>query len=169
MKIPLGDRYLIHQAAKIKDLGNLVSHGCVRMLRADLYDLAEKIIAARSTPVSPKRIEAAKRGSRTLVVPLEEPVPVDINYDTLVVEGRVLHIYPDVYHRGTNRRSRLRDELESSGVDVSKLDEATIKQMLSKVTRRTQFVVETNSIERGRALEDGQLLPLIPRNSRSEQ
>jgi len=162
LKIPLGDRYLIHQAAKATDVGNLVSHGCVRMLRSDLYDLAEKIVAARSAPVSPRRIEAAKRSSKTLVVRLDDPVPVDINYDTLVVEGGVLHIYPDVYERSLNRPSRLRAELQSSGVDVSKLDEATLIEMLSKVPRRTQFVVETSSIEQGRALEDGRLLPLIP-------
>jgi L,D-transpeptidase-like protein len=162
MKIPLGDRYLIHQAASPTDLGNLVSHGCVRVLRSDLYDLAEKIIAARNAPVSPKRIEAAKRSLRMLVVRLEEPVPVDINYDTLVVEERVLHIYPDVYGRGTNRAARLRAELETSNVDVSKLDEKTMKRMLSKVTRHTQFVVDASSIEQGTALEDGQVLPLIP-------
>ncbi|PYT04457.1 MAG: hypothetical protein DMF65_02050 [Acidobacteria bacterium] len=28
LKIPLGDAYLIHQAARATDLGNLVSHGC---------------------------------------------------------------------------------------------------------------------------------------------
>lgn len=164
MKIPLGDSYLIHQAAKTTDLGNLVSHGCVRMLRPQLYDLAEKIVAARNAPVSPKRIEAAKRSSRMLVVRLDEPVPVDINYDTLVVEERVLHIYPDVYGRGTNRIARLQAELESSNVDVSKLDEKTMKRMLSKATRHTQFVVDANSIEQGTALEDGQVLPLIPKN-----
>ncbi len=162
MKIPLGDSYLIHQAKGTGDLGNLVSHGCVRMLRPELYDLAEKIIAARSTPVSAKRIAAAKRGSRMLVVRLDDPVPVDINYDTLVVEGGVLHIYPDVYNRGTNRPSRLRGELQASNVDVSNLSEKTIKQMLRKVTRRTQFVVETASIVKGRPLEDGRVLPLIP-------
>jgi hypothetical protein len=162
VKIPLGDRYLIHQAASASDVGNLVSHGCVRMLRSDLYDLAEKIIAARSEPVSKKRIEAAKRSSKTLVVRLDEPVPVDINYDTLVVEEGALHIYPDVYDRGTNRLARLRDELQSSGIDVSRIDDQTMKQMLSKVTRRTQFVVDTESIEQGHALEDGQLIPLIP-------
>jgi uncharacterized protein (DUF1778 family) len=163
MKIPLGDRYLIHQAAATSDIGSLVSHGCVRMLRADLYDLAEKIIAARSVPVSPKRIEAAKRSSRTLVVRLDEPLPVDINYDTLVVEGGVLHIYPDIYERGNNRPARLRAELKSSGVELSKLDEEALKEMLAKASRRNQFVVETSSIEAGRALEDGQVLPLIPR------
>lgn len=163
MKIPLGDRYLIHQAAAASDVGSLVSHGCVRMLRSDLYDLAEKIIAARSLDVPRKRIEAAKRSSRTLVVPLDEPVPVDINYDTLVVENRVLYIYPDIYSRGTNSPERLRAELESANVDVSGMSERTLKQMLAKVKRRTQFVVETVSIEEGRALSDGRVLPLIPR------
>lgn len=162
LKIPLGDRYLIHQAAKTTDVGNLVSHGCVRMLRSDLYDLAEKIVAARNPDVPAKRIAAAKRSMRTLVVRLEEPVPVDINYDTLVVEGGVLHIYPDVYNRRMNLPALVRDELKSSGVDVSNLDEATIRKMLSKVTRKTQFVVDKRSIEEGRALEDGRLMPLIP-------
>jgi len=161
MKIPLGDSYLIHQAAKTTDVGSLVSHGCVRMLRSDLYDLAEKIVAARSAEVPANSIAAAKRSSRTLVVRLEEPVPVDINYDTLVVEDGILHIYPDVYDRGMNEPSRLRTELRSSGVDVSNLDDVTIRKMLSKVTRRTQFVVDKRSIEEGRALEDGRLIPLI--------
>lgn len=161
LKIPLGDRYLIHQAAKTTDLGNLVSHGCVRMLRSDLYDLAAKIIAARNVPVSSKRIEAAKRSSRMLVVELEQPVSVDINYDTLVVEGGLLHIFPDVYERSLNRPWHLRRELESSGVDASNLDDDTMKRMLARVNRRMQFVVDTSSIEQGRALEDGRLLPLI--------
>ncbi len=163
LKIPLGDGYLIHQAAKPSDLGNLVSHGCVRMLRSDLYDLAEKMVAVRSPEVPAKGIRAAKRSLRTLVVRLEEPVPVDINYDTFVVEGGVLHIYPDVYNRRMNLPSRLLNELKSSGVDVSNLDEATIRKMLSKVTRKTQFVVDKTSIEQGRSLEDGQVLPLIPK------
>ncbi|HEU4595635.1 MAG TPA: L,D-transpeptidase [Pyrinomonadaceae bacterium] len=163
LKIPLGDAYLIHQAAKATDPGNLVSHGCVRMLRADLYDLAEKIIAARSVPVSRKRIESAKRSSRQLVANLEEPVPVDINYDTLVVEGGVLHIYPDVYDRGTNTVARLRAELTASGADASALDDETLQGMLKRVTRRTQFVVEVRSVEGGRALVDGRAVPLIGR------
>ena len=163
MKIPLGGNYLIHQAAHLSDVGNLVSHGCVRMPRPDLYDLADMIIAARSAKVSRKRIEAAKRSSRMLVVRLEEPVPVDINYDTLVIEDSVLHIYPDVYGRGTNRPSQLRAELQASNVDMSNLSEATIKKMLRKVTRRTQFVVDTRSIAEGRALSDGRVIPLIPK------
>ena len=169
MKIPLGDSYLIHQARSINDLGNLVSHGCVRMLRPELYDLGEKIIAARGVRVSPKRIEAAKRNSRMFVVQLKERLPVDINYDTLVVESGVLHIYPDVYDRGTNRPPRLRAELQSANVDVSSLSDETLKRMLRKVSRHTQFVVETTSIVAGRALEDGHVLPLIPKSSKVQR
>jgi len=166
VKIPLGDAYLIHQAAAATDLGNLVSHGCVRMLRADLYDLAEKINAARGYPVAPKRITAAKSSSRQLVADLGDPVPVDINYDTLVVEGGVLHIYPDVYDRRTNTVARLREELSAAGVDEGALDDDTLRQMIGKVTRRTQFVVEVRSVAEGRALTDGRTVPLLGRPDR---
>jgi lipoprotein-anchoring transpeptidase ErfK/SrfK len=163
MKIPLGGHYLIHQARGMADVGNLVSHGCVRMPRPDLYDLADKIIAARNAPVSHKRIASAKRTLRMLVVRLDEPVPVDINYDTLVVEDGVLHIYPDVYDRGTNRPAQLRAELQAANIDVSNLKDDTLRKMLRKVSRRTQFVVEKSSIEEGRALTDGHVIPLIPK------
>ena len=161
VKIPLGDAYLIHQAKGRGDLGNLVSHGCVRMMLADLYDLAEKIVAARSLPVTRKQIARAKASKRTLVAALEEPLEVDINYDTLVVEGGVLYIYPDVYDRRTNTAARLRDELRTSGVDTSALGDAELEKMLASVTRRTKFVVPVASIQQGRALADGRTEPLL--------
>ena len=161
VKIPLGDGYLIHQAKGPGDLGNLVSHGCVRMMRADLYELAEKIVAARTLPVTRRQIANAKVGKKTLVAALDEPLQFDINYDTLVVEGGVLYIYPDVYDRRTNTAVRLRDELRTSGVDASNLDDAELEKMLATVTRRTKFVVPVASIEQGRALADGPAEPLL--------
>lgn len=161
LKIPLGDAYLIHQAKGVGDLGNLVSHGCVRMLRADLYDLAEKIVAARSLPVTAQQIARAKAGTKTLVASLEEPLQFDINYDTLVVEGGTLYIYPDVYDRGTNTAARLRGELRAYGVADSALDDDTLQRMLASVTRRTKFVVDLHSIGEGRALAEGRTEPLL--------
>jgi hypothetical protein len=161
VKIPLGDGYLIHQAKGAGDLGNLVSHGCVRMMRADLYDLAEKIVAARSLPVTSKQIARAKASKNTLVAALEEPLEFDINYDTLVVEGGTLYIYPDVYDRGTNTVARLRGELRAYGVSDSALDEETLRKMLAGVTRRTKFVVGVSSVGEGRALADGRTEPLL--------
>ncbi|HEX8127736.1 MAG TPA: L,D-transpeptidase [Pyrinomonadaceae bacterium] len=161
LKIPLGYGYLIHQAAAPTDLGNLVSHGCIRMLRTDLYDLAEKIIAARSVPVSAKKIANAKVTKNTVVAKLDKPLMVDINYDTQVVEGGYLHLYPDVYERGTNTVAALRTELESSGVDASAVDDATLKRMLARVNAKQKYVVSVESIAAGRALTDGRVLPLV--------
>jgi hypothetical protein len=161
VKIPLGDGYLIHQAKGPGDLGNLVSHGCVRMMRADLYELAEKIVAARSLPVTRKQIANAKVTKNTVVAKLDEPIEVDINYDTLVVEGGVLYIYPDVYGRGTNTAARLREELRASGVDVSGVEDAELEKMLASVKRRTKFVVPVSSVAEGRALADGRAEPLL--------
>lgn len=161
VKIPLGDAYLIHQAKGPGDLGNLVSHGCVRMMLADLYDLAEKIVAARSVPVTRKQIAGAKATKKTLVAALDEPLEFDINYDTLVVEGGVLYIYPDVYGRGTNTAARLRDELRASGADDAALEDAALEKMLARATRRTKFVVPVASIQQGRALADGRAEPVL--------
>lgn len=161
VKIPLGYGYLIHQAAAVTDLGNLVSHGCIRMLRTDLYDLAEKIVAARGLPVSAKKIANAKVTKNTVVATLDEPLPVDINYDTQVIEGGALHLYPDVYDRGTNTVKNLRAEFETSGVDDSMLDDATLKALLARVNGKQKYVVSLESIAAGRALTDGRTLPLV--------
>ena len=161
IKMPLGSGYLIHQAKAVTDLGSLVSHGCIRMLRSDLYDLAEKIVAARSLPVTPKQIARAKATKRTLVAKLEEPLPIDINYDTQVVEGGVLHLYYDVYGRGTNTVGHLRAELEEHDVDTSRLDDAVLERLLQRPRPKQKYVVSLDSIEAGRALTGGRLLPIV--------
>ena len=86
---------------------------------------------------------------------------VDINYDTQVVEGGYLHLYPDVYERGTNTVAALRVELESSGVDASGIDEATLEGLLARVNAKQKYVVSVESIVAGRALKDGRVLPLV--------
>jgi lipoprotein-anchoring transpeptidase ErfK/SrfK len=160
LKIPLGDAYLIHEAAKPSDIGNLVSHGCVRMLKEDIFDLAEKIIAARSLPLSKREIEALKSSNDRRVLRLDTPLLVDINYDTQVVEGGVLHIYPDVYDRQTNRAEELRIELQQVGVDASHLDEKTIKMMVARASMTEEYVVSIADIKAGRGQGGGKNQPL---------
>jgi hypothetical protein len=162
MKIPLGYGYLIHQAKGVQDLGSLVSHGCVRVLQADLYDLAEKIVAARGLEVSPQQIAEAKKTKKTLVAELNPVIPVEITYDTLVVEKNRLHIYPDVYNRKTNTPERLRAELESSDVETSNLDDSDLKKMLARAVGKTKFVVSVKNIEAGKAMA-GQTSAVVER------
>jgi len=40
-----------------------------------------------------------------------------------VVEGGVLHLYPDVYNHNTGTIENLRAELQSAGVDSSAIDD----------------------------------------------
>jgi len=160
LKIPLGDGFLIHQAAKPSDLGHLVSHGCIRMLKDDIADLANKIVTARALKITPQQVDHAMKSTDRLVANLSPPVVVDIDYDTSVVEGGVLHIYPDVYGRDTNTAQNLRAELESVGIDPSRLDDQTLNQMLKRVNMNDEFMVNVADIKSGNALVAGTNQPL---------
>jgi murein L,D-transpeptidase YcbB/YkuD len=150
IKIPLGGAILIHETADVSDLGQLVSHGCVRMLTEDIFDLTEKIVRARALPLTWEQIEEAKMSSERLAVKLDPPIWVDIDYDTQVVEGGVLHLYPDVYQRSAYPLAELRQELIGSGVDAAALDERVLRGMLDRVTLREQFSVSIADIKAGR-------------------
>lgn len=161
VKIPLGYGYLLHQAKGPGDMGSLVSHGCVRVMQSDLYDLAEKIVAARSLDVPAAKIAAAKRNKKTLIARLTPAVPVEITYDTIVVEGGRLSIYPDVYKLNSNTIENVRRELQTSGVRVDQLSESEIKKMISKAAGRQKFVVETTAIEADLSLTKGRAVKVV--------
>lgn len=161
VKIPLGYGYLLHQAKGPGDMGSLVSHGCVRVMQPDLYDLAEKIVAARSLDVPEAKIAAAKRTKKTLIALLAPTVPVEITYDTIVVEGGRLTIFPDVYNHRVNTVDNVRRELRTSGVDDGRLTDGAIKRMIEAATGKTKFVVDTSSIESGLAITKGRTASVV--------
>ena len=166
IKIPIGGGgILIHQAFKASDIGHLVSHGCVRVRLDELYELIDRIIAARSLLASREQIERSKKSKNRFVIKLDAPLVVDISYDTQVVEGGMLHLYPDVYSKKTSTIENLRAELKEAGVEDSKLDDRTLQQMLGRVTRNEEFVVSVADIKAGRALEAGKTQPLTAANA----
>lgn len=169
LKIPLGDGFLIHQAKGLSDLGGLVSHGCVRMMRTDLYDLAEKIVAARSLPVTQKQIAAAKVNKKTLQADIDPVIPVEITYDTAVVEAGNLHIYPDVYERKTNTVASLRAEIESNGVDSKHISDRDLENIMARAVAKKQFVVSLENIRAGRETSGGRVLPVVYRAAETKR
>lgn len=169
VKIPLGFGYLIHQAKGVSDLGSLVSHGCVRVMRPDLYDLSDKIVAAYDYPVSSMKIENAKLTKNTVVAELETPLPVEITYDTLVVENGYLSIYPDVYGHKKNTAKNLRDELESNNINTKKLTDADLERILAKATGKTKFVVSVENIKAGKETSGGKTMPVLTRPVEPQQ
>ncbi|HEY7543747.1 MAG TPA: L,D-transpeptidase [Blastocatellia bacterium] len=164
IKIILGEGILIHEASKPDDIGHLVSHGCVRMLTEDIFDLTERIIKARSLPVSHEQIERAKTTTERMAIDLNPPLWVDINYDTQVVEQGILRLYPDVYDRGSLTIENVRAELQAAGVETSSLDPQALRQMLDRVSLKEEFRVSIADIKAGRALIVGQNFPLTDRS-----
>jgi hypothetical protein len=130
------------------------------MLSDDLFDLTEKIVAARSLPITEAQIKQAKMTTERLSVKLTPPLWVDINYDTQVVEDRVLHLYPDVYGRDATAVESLRTELQSSGVEVSKLDPQLLQQMLARVSLKEEFAISIADLKAGHGFVAGGNQPL---------
>src|ERR1043165_3949381 len=170
VKIPIGaGGILIHQAFRPGDIGHLVSHGCVRVVLTELYELIDDIIAPTSLKVSRPQLEAAKTNKDRFVIKLDAPLVVDINYDTQVIEAGILHLYPDVYNKNTLTPENVRAELKDAGVDDAKLDDKTIQQMLAKVTMNEEFLVSVEDIKAGRALEAGKTQPLTSASAPKKQ
>lgn len=155
VKIPMGYGYLLHQAKGPADMGSLVSHGCVRVMQRDLYDLAEKIVAARGLNVTAEQIATAKRNKKTMIAPLDPPLTVEITYDTIVVEAGRLHVYPDVYERKANTLAKVREELRTSGVDDSQVTDNEITRILNQVKGKRQYVAAIGDLEAGKATSRG--------------
>lgn len=168
IKIPLGDAYLLHEAESPKDLGNLVSHGCVRVLRDDLFDLTGKIIEAENLAFTESELKAARHNSVRKVIDLNGKMPVDINYDTMVVEKGILSVYPDVYERGTNTVENLRTAFEGYGVEAANLDDKTLQEVLSRVTSEKKFVVSIADVKAGKILSMGKTEPLTPEQAKTQ-
>jgi lipoprotein-anchoring transpeptidase ErfK/SrfK len=168
IKIPLGQAYLLHEAQSPSDIGNLVSHGCVRVLRDDLFEMTQMISKARNLSISNDEIAAARKNTERRVINLNGDIPVDINYDSMVVENGVLSIYPDVYEKKTNTVENLRAELQQFDVDTAKLDDAALKEMLDKVGGDRKFVVELADLKAGDGLKKGKTEPLTPQQAKND-
>ena len=160
IKIRLGSGYMIHEATGADEIGRAVSHGCILMLKTDMLDLVEKIIAARNLPVEKSRIAQVRTNHERLEAMLDPPLLVDINYDLQVVEGGSLRIYPDVYDRGAFALDSLRAELHSAGVEASMLKDQILQRILNQVEVDTQFVINVADIRKGR-WSSGRKLPLV--------
>jgi lipoprotein-anchoring transpeptidase ErfK/SrfK len=127
IKIPIGLPSLIHGGKQPSRLGEFASHGCVGLTNELVQDAALEIARLGGTDLSAEQIKAyAKNPTETKSVKLDHAVPVELRYETIVVtdDGK-LHIYRDVYDRGTNTEENLRRVLEAHGVSFDTLDEQT--------------------------------------------
>jgi lipoprotein-anchoring transpeptidase ErfK/SrfK len=124
IKIPIGLPSLIHGGKSPAKIGKFASHGCVGLTNAQVKDFAMMLGRASSTDISDKKIASIlENKEHTQTVKLSQAVPVELRYETIVVEDGKLHIYKDVYAQDTNTEENLRSVLEANGTSFDALSE----------------------------------------------
>jgi lipoprotein-anchoring transpeptidase ErfK/SrfK len=139
IKIPIGSPSLIHGGKSPAKIGTFASHGCVGMTNAQVKDFAKVLARASETELSDQTMAGyLKNRTRTRAVKLVNLVPVELRYETIVVENGKLHIYRDVYDQNTNTEENLRAALETNGTsldDLSAAEKARVLDALNAMSR----------------------------------
>jgi lipoprotein-anchoring transpeptidase ErfK/SrfK len=134
IKIPIGAPSLIHGGKPLAKIGTFASHGCVGMTNSQVRDFVRVLTRASETDLSDETIAAyLSRRTRTQVVKLNKLVPVELRYETIVVEDGKVHIYRDVYDQNTNTEENLRAVLEANGTNLDSLNTEERAQLLKAV------------------------------------
>ena len=151
IKIPIGMPSLIHGGKPLEKIGNFASHGCVGLTNAQVQDFTGMLAQLGGSTLSADSISLLeKHHAKTYSVKLPKPVPVDLRYETIVAEGGSLHIYRDVYERGTNTLATAKRVLASYGVNYDKLSEqeqTDLGEALQEMNRDAHGkIISTDSI-----------------------
>jgi hypothetical protein len=147
-KIPIGLPSLIHGGKKSAQIGGFASHGCVGLTDAQFREFAVLIADVGGAELTAKDIATyAKDRKKTQTVKLNTPVPIDLRYETIVVEDGKLYIYRDVYDMNTNTEENLRAVLAVYGVTPEQLtaDERTqVMTALKEMSRDATGKLDDN-------------------------
>jgi lipoprotein-anchoring transpeptidase ErfK/SrfK len=131
IKIPIGGPSLIHGGKSLAKIGTFASHGCVGMTNAQIQDFAKLLAQVAGSEISASALKTYFADkTKTKVVKLGQVIPVELRYETIVLEDGKLHIYRDVYDQDTNTEENLRAVLEASGIKLEDLGEEERAQVL---------------------------------------
>jgi len=144
IKIPIGLPSLIHGGKSPAKLGTFASHGCVGLTTAQVQDFAKLLAQVAGGEISDKAIKTYFADkTKTKVVKLDRVVPVELRYETIVVEDGKLHIYRDVYDQDTNTEANLRAVLEANGVKLEDLSEDERGQVMEALNAMSRHPSKT--------------------------
>ena len=134
IKIPIGGANLIHGGKSLAKIGTFASHGCVGLTNDEVKDFVRTLADATGINLTDEKIAGyLKHRTRTQVAKIPKPVPVELRYETIVIQDGQLHVYRDVYNKNTNSEENLRAAFEASGVSLDKLSEDERTQALDAV------------------------------------
>jgi lipoprotein-anchoring transpeptidase ErfK/SrfK len=136
IKIPIGLPSLIHGGKAPSKLGTFASHGCVGLTTAQVKDFALQLAQLSQTDLTSEAINTRlKNPTQTQVVKLKQVVPIELRYETIVLEDGKLHIYKDVYDENTNSEENLREVLEANGTKLEDLNEQQRTEVLAALNQ----------------------------------
>lgn len=142
IKIPIGQPSLIHGGKSPSKLGTFASHGCVGLTTPQVQDFSKLLAQVAGGEITDAALQGYfKDRTRTETVKLKQAVPVELRYETIVVEDGKLKIYKDVYDMDTNTEANLRAVLEANGVkfeDLRPEERAQILETLNAMSRNPQ-------------------------------
>ena len=147
IKIPIGLPSLIHGGKNPAKLGTFASHGCVGLTNQGIENFAQEIASLSGTRLSAEDIKNYQKDrAKTDELKLQNPVPVELRYETIVVEDGKLHVYRDVYELGTNTEDNLRKVLAAYDVNFDQLDQ-NIKDQLMKALQAMAVDAKGNPVD----------------------
>ena len=124
IKVPIGGANLIHGGKSLAKIGTFASHGCVGLTNDEVRDFVRTLADATRIDLTDDTISGyLKHRTRTQVVKIPKAVPVELRYETIVIEDGQLHVYRDVYNKNTNTEENLRAVFDANGLSFDKLTE----------------------------------------------
>ena len=156
IKIPIGLPSLIHGGKSPAKLGTFASHGCVGLTSPQVRDFAKLLATVAGSEISDAAIKSyfADR-TKTRVVKLDRVVPVELRYETIVVEDGKLHIYRDVYDQDRNTEANLRAVLEVNGLKLEELSEGERAQVLEALNAMSRHPLRETATTKAAANTSG--------------
>jgi lipoprotein-anchoring transpeptidase ErfK/SrfK len=137
IKIPIGLPSLIHGGKSAARLGTFASHGCVGLTNGQVQDFAMLLSSLGGQQITMADIKGyEKTKTETKEVKLGQSVPVELRYETIVVENGTLKIFRDVYEQGTNTEENLRKVLEVYGVSLDSLQPAIKEKIMDALKQQ---------------------------------
>jgi lipoprotein-anchoring transpeptidase ErfK/SrfK len=131
IKIPIGLPSLIHGGKNPTKLGSFASHGCVGLTNQGIETFAPELAAMGGNQLTTEDLKNYQKDrSKTDELKLNNPVPVELRYETIVVVNGQVHVYRDVYELGTNTEDNLRKVLAVYDVNLDDLDQNVKDQLL---------------------------------------
>jgi lipoprotein-anchoring transpeptidase ErfK/SrfK len=173
IKVPIGGANLIHGGKDLWKIGTFASHGCVGLTNGQVKDFAKVLAEATDTQLKEDTMAGyLKRRSLTQVVKLARLVPVELRYETIVIEDGQLHIYRDVYNKKGNTEENLRAVFDVNGLNFDNAgseEKARMLEALDVMSGRIKKSVTTTPTPAAPQTREEKLAAAVARKAEADR